>query len=195
MLITSSMVPRKRRFQPNWFFLRRLHSGRLSCFCFWIAGHDAPRIFAGFALLRRSDPLQKNKKLGIFATFLRLGALLGSFRLEICHFCCVFVPRFAIGELAAIANRKKVVIRTDILFLGSWEGPRDSAGMLRTRCGTGVEPDTVLGRCGPDAERGWIWRGAGLTRCSARVLLSRGAWVLSGCVARVRHRDVAPLPR
>lgn len=42
-------------------------------------------------------------------------------------------------------------------------GPRDSAGMLWTRCGAG-----------------WIWRGAGLTRCSARVLLGRGAWVLSG---------------
>ena len=65
----------------------------------------------------------KKQKLGIFATFLRLGALLGSFRLEICHFCCVFVPRFAIGELATIANRKKVAIRTDFLFLGSWEGP------------------------------------------------------------------------
>ncbi len=102
-------------------------------------------------------------------------------------------------ELATIANRKKVAIRTDFLFLGSWEGPRGSAGMLWARCGTGVEPDTALGRCGPDAERGWIWRGAGLTRCSARVLLGRGAWVLSGVprqgVAQVRHRDVAPLPR
>lgn len=57
--------------------------------------------------------------------------------------------------------------------------------MLWARCGTGVEPDTVLGRCGPDAERGWIWRGAGLTRCSARVLLGRGAWVLSGYRAKV----------
>lgn len=51
---------------------------------------------------------------------------------------------------------------------GSWEGPRGSAGMLWARCGTG-----------------WIWRGAGLTRCSARVLLSRGAWVLSGYRAKV----------
>ena len=42
----------------------------------------------------------------------------------------------------------------------------------------------MLGCCGPDAERGWIW-GAGLTRCSARVLLSRGAWVLSGYRAKV----------
>ena len=63
--------------------------------------------------------------------------------------------------------------------------PRGSAGMLWARCGTGVEPDTVLGRCGPDAERGWIWRGAGSTRCSARVLLGRGAWVLSGYRAKV----------
>lgn len=81
----------------------------------------------------------KKQKIGIFATFLRLGALLSSFRLEICHFCCVFVPRFAIGELATIANRKKVAIRIDFLFLGSWEVPRDSAGMLRARCGTGVD--------------------------------------------------------
>lgn len=94
------------------------------------------------------------------------------------------MPRFAIGELATIANRKKVVIRTDFLFLGSWEGPRDSAGMLWARCGTGVEPDTVLGRCGPDAERGGSG-GAGLTRCRARVLLSRGAWALSGYRAKV----------
>ena len=43
----------------------------------------------------------------------------------------------------------------------------------------------MLGCCGPDAERGWIWRGAGLTRCSARVLLGRGAWVLSGYRAKV----------
>ena len=71
------------------------------------------------------------------------------------------------------------------LVSGLLEGPRGSAGMLWARCGTGVEPDTVSGRCGPDAERGWIWRGAGLTRCSARVLLSRGAWVLSGYRAKV----------
>ncbi len=70
-------------------------------------------------------------------------------------------------------------------FLG---GPRGSAGMLWARCGTGVEPDTVLGRYGPDAERGWIWRGAGLTRCSARVLLGCGAWVLSGYRAKVLPR-------
>ena len=60
--------------------------------------------------------------------------------------------------------------------------------MLWARCGTGVEPDTVLGRCEPDAERGWIWCGAGLTRCSARVLLGRGAWVLSGYRAKVLPR-------
>ncbi len=49
----------------------------------------------------------------------------------------------------------------------------------------GRSPETALGCCGLDAERGWIWRGAGLTRCSARVLLSRGAWVLSGYRAKV----------
>lgn len=78
--------------------------------------------------------------------------------------------------------------RTDFLFLGSWEGPRGSAGMLWARCGTGVEPDTVLGRCGPDAERGGSGAGAGSTRCSARVLLGRGAWVLSGYRAKVLPR-------
>lgn len=85
--------------------------------------------------------------------------------------------------------------RTDFLFLGSWEGPRGSAGMLWARCGTGVEPDTVLGRCGPDAERGGSGAGAGSTRCSARVLLSRGAWVLSGCRAKVLPGcDIVMLP-
>ena len=78
------------------------------------------------------------------------------------------MPRFAIGELATIANRKKVAIRTDFLFLAP-----------------GRAPEAVLGCCGPDAERGRIWRGAGLTRCSARVSLSRGAWVLSGYRAKV----------
>lgn len=57
--------------------------------------------------------------------------------------------------------------------------------MLWVRCGTGVEPDTVLGRCGPDAEQGGSGAGAGLTRCSARALLGRGAWVLSGYRAKV----------
>ena len=62
----------------------------------------------------------KKQKTRYLCNFLRLGALLGSFRLEICHFCCVFVPRFAIGELATIANRKKVAVRADFLFLDSW---------------------------------------------------------------------------
>ena len=55
-----------------------------------------------------------------------------------------FVLRFAIGELATIANRKKVAIRTDFLFLGSWKGP-----------------EAVLGCYGLDAERG----GLNLIRC------------------------------
>ena len=139
------------------------------------------------------------KKLGIFATFLRLGALLGSFRLEICHFCCVFVLRFAIGELTTIANRKKVAIRTDFLFLGSWKGP-----------------EAVLGCYGFDAERG-----LNLIRCRVVVGLMRSGGgsgaggrvdsmqrqgiarprrlgavrVPRQGVVRVRHRDVAPLPR
>ena len=49
----------------------------------------------------------------------------------------------------------------------------------------GGPPEAVLGCYGLDAERGWIWRGVGLTRCSARVLLGRGAWVLSGYRAKV----------
>ena len=28
---------------------------------FEVAGHDTPRVFAGFALLQRSDPLQETK--------------------------------------------------------------------------------------------------------------------------------------
>lgn len=102
-------------------------------------------------------------------------------------------------ELATIANRKKVAIRTDFLFLGSWEGPRGSAGMLWARCGTGVEPDTALGRCGPDAERG-----VDLARGRVDSMQRQGiAWprrlgavrVPRQGVAQVRHRDVAPLPR
>lgn len=49
--------------------------------------------------------------------------------------------------------------------------------MLWARCGTGVD------------------LGAGLTRCSARVLLGRGAWVLSGCRAKVLPGcDIVMLP-
>ena len=59
----------------------------------------------------------------------------------------------------------------------------------------GRAPEAVLGCYGPDAERGWIWGGAGLTRCGARVLLGRGAWVLSGCRAKVLPGcDIVMLP-
>lgn len=76
------------------------------------------------------------------------------------------MPRFAIGELAAIANRKKVAIRTDSLFLGSWEGP-----------------EAVLGCCGPDAERGVDLARGRLTRCSAKVLPGCGIVTLPHCRA------------
>ena len=82
-------------------------------------------------------------------------------------FCCVFVPRFAIGEFATIANRKKVAIRTVFCF---WA--------------PGRAPEAVLGYCGLDAERGWIWRGVGLTRCSAKALPGCGIVMLPHCRAR-----------
>ena len=85
-------------------------------------------------------------------------------------------------ELATIANRKKVAIRTDFLFLGSWEGPRDSAGMLRARCGAGV--DLARGRVDSMQRQGI----ARPRRLGAVRVPCQG-------VVRVRHRDVAPLPR
>ena len=135
MLITSSMVLGKRRLQPILFF-----GGVRIAGAFLIS--DCGLLVIILRAFSRDlpccgDRTHCKKRLGIFATFLRLGALLGSFRLEICHFCCVFVPRFAIGELATIANRKKLQFGPIFLFLGSWEGPRDSAGMLWARCGTG----------------------------------------------------------
>lgn len=100
-----------------------------------------------------------------------------------------FLLRFcaAIRDWGARSNcQSQKSCNSDRFFVsGLLGGPRGSAGILWARCGTGVEPDTVLGRCGPDAGRRWIWRGAGLTRCSARVLFSRGAWVLSGYRAKV----------
>lgn len=57
--------------------------------------------------------------------------------------------------------------------------------MLWARCGTGVEPDTVSGRCGPDAERGWIWRGGRVDSMQRQGIAGRGAWVLSGYRAKV----------
>ena len=96
-----------------------------------------------------------------------------------------FVLRFAIGELATIANRKKVAIRTDFLFLGSWKGPEAVLGCY----GLDAERGLNLIRCrvvvGLMRSGGGSGAGAGLTRCSARVLLSRGAWVLSGYRAKV----------
>ena len=84
------------------------------------------------------------------------------------------------------------------LFLGSWEGPRGSAGMLWARCGTGVEPDTVSGRCGPDAERGWIWRGGRVDSMQRQGIAQPrrlgAVRVPRQGIAWVRHRDVAPLP-
>ena len=99
--------------------------------------------------------IAKNKKLGIFATFLRLGALLGSFRLEICHFCCVFVPRFAIGSSQQLPIAKKLQFGPIFCF---WV--------------PGRAPEAVLGCYGLDAERGlnlirrWVvvgpmWSGGG----------------------------------
>ena len=85
-------------------------------------------------------------------------------------------------ELATIANRKKVAIRTDFLFLGSWEGPRGSAGMLWARCGAGV--DLARGRVDSMQRQGIAWP----RRLGA-------VWVPRQGVVRVRHRDVAPLPR
>ena len=83
-----------------------------------------------------------------------------------------FLLRFcaAIRDWGARNNcQSQKSCNSDRFFVsGSWEGPRGSAGMLWARCGAGVD----LG-------------GAGLTRCSARVLLSRGAWVLSGYRAKV----------
>ena len=85
-------------------------------------------------------------------------------------------------ELATIANRKKVAIRTDFLFLGSWEGPRGSAGMLWARCGAGV--DLARGRVDSMQRQG--------IACPRRLGAVR---VPRQGVAQVRHRDVAPLPR
>ena len=85
-------------------------------------------------------------------------------------------------ELATIANRKKVAIRTDFLFLGSWEGPRGSAGMLWARCGAGV--DLARGRVDSMQRQGIAW-----PRRLGAVRVPRQG------VTQVRHRDVAPLPR
>ena len=103
-----------------------------------------------------------------------------------------FLLRFcaAIRDWGARNNcQSQKSCNSDRFFVSGFLGgpPRqcwDVVGPMRN----GVEPDTVLGRCGPDAERGWIWRGAGLTRCSARVLLGRGVWVLSGYRAKVLPR-------
>lgn len=115
------------------------------------------------------DRTHCKKRLGIFATFLRLGALLGSFRLEICHFCCVFVPRFAIGELATIANRKKVAIRTDFCF---WVLSGYRAKVL-PGCGIVMSP-----------------------HCRARELFGRGVvmWPERGVAKHGRSRGFGRLP-
>ena len=71
--------------------------------------------------------------------------------------------------------------------------------MLWVRCGTGVEPDTVSGRCGPDAEGGWIWRGGRVDSMQRQGIAQPrrlgAVRVPRQGIAWVRHRDVAPLPR
>ena len=80
---------------------------------------------------------------------------------------------------------KKLQFGPILCFWAPGRAPEAVLGCCGLDAERGLNPDTVLGRCGPDAERGWIWRGAGLTRCSARVLLGCGAWVLSGYRAKV----------
>ena len=83
-----------------------------------------------------------------------------------------FLLRFcaAIRDWGARNNcQSQKSCNSDRFFVsGLLGGPRDSVGSLWARCGAGVD----LG-------------GAGLTRCSARVLLGCGAWVLSGYRAKV----------
>ena len=72
--------------------------------------------------LARYVPLRRfvhpeNKKLGVSATFLRLGALFCPLRAVQWLIFSVFTLKFAIRELAAIANRKKVTVRAVFLFL------------------------------------------------------------------------------
>ena len=110
-----------------------------------------------------------------------------------------FVLRFAIGELATIANRKKVAIRTDFLFLGSWKGPEavlgcygldaERGGLNLIRCWVVVDPD---------AERGGSGAGGRVDsmQCQGIAQPRRLGAVRVPCqgIAWVRHRDVAPLP-
>lgn len=83
-----------------------------------------------------------------------------------------FLLRFcaAIRDWGARSNcQSQKSCNSDRFFVsGLLGGSRGSAGMLWARCGAGV--DLARGR---------------LTRCSARVLLGRGAWVLSGYRAKV----------
>ena len=100
-----------------------------------------------------------------------------------------FLLRFcaAIRDWGACNNcqSQKVAIRTDFLFLGSWKGPEAVLGCY----GLDAERGLNLIRCrvvvGLMRSGGGSGAGVGLTRCSARVLLSRGAWVLSGYRAKV----------
>ncbi|CDB33833.1 undecaprenyl-diphosphatase [Eggerthella sp. CAG:209] len=84
--------------------------------------------------------------------------------------------------LAIVPGTSRFAIRTDFLFLGSWEGPRGSAGMLWARCGAGV--DLARGRVDSMQRQGI----ARPRRLGAVRVPCQG-------VVRVRHRDVAPLPR
>ncbi len=157
MLITSSTVPRKRRFQPNWFFRRRPHSGRLFISDFGLLAMMFRAFFAGSAPLRRLSPLQKQKT-RYLCNFLRLRTPLRSSRPENGRFCCVLGLRIAFWRHATIPNRKKVAIRADFLFLGSWgEAPKQCWGVADpirdggcARYGVGVLPERHV-RCCPGA--------------------------------------------
>ena len=169
MLITSSTVPRKRRFQPNWFFRRRPHSGRLSFLWFWVAGHDIPRVFRGICPVAAIGPIAKTKN----SVSLQLFCDCGLFSAPLGPKTVVFAAfwgcesRFGATRQSLIAKK----LQSEPIFC-FWA--------------PGRSPETVLGRCRPDTGRGIRSIRGGvdpIRRCETRVALR--AWVparVSCCV-------------
>ena len=137
MLITSSTVPRKRRFQPNWFFRRRPHSGRLSFFWFWVAGHDVLRVFCGICPVVAVEPIAKTKNSVSLQLFCDCGLLSVPLGPKTAVFAAFWgcESRFGATRQSLIAKK----LQSEPIFC-FWV--------------PGGGPETVLGRCRPDTGRG-----------------------------------------
>ena len=172
MLITSSTVPRKRRFQPNWFFRRRPHSGRLFVSDFGLLAMIF-RVFRGICPVAAVAPIAKIKNSVSLQLFCDYGLLSAPPGPKTAVFAAFWGcdPRFGATRQSAIA--KKLQSEPIFCFWVPGEAPKQCwsvAGPIRdggcARYGAGWTRYGV-------AKRGWRGVLGRLLAYRAASLLSR----------------------